>query len=114
MGCGQREIAELAARMAELERKVADLTRERVGIATGALPSGMLRREEAAKFLGLQVTTLHRWANRRVGPAFTVWRNKAYYQRATLEQWAADNMRCKPGGGRRAPGGGDAPLLAGL
>jgi hypothetical protein len=114
MAVAEHEEAGLCARVARLERQVADLVSERVAIATGALPSGMVRREEAAKFLGLKKNTLHRWAHRREGPPFTVWRNKAYYQREALEAWAAEHMRTATGGGRRPPAAADAPLLAGL
>jgi hypothetical protein len=109
------EDAGLRERVARLERQMASLVSERVSIAMGALPSGTILRRDAAEFLGLKTATLHRWAHLRIGPPFTVWRNKARYQREELEQWAADNMRKTKGGGRRpAEGKADAPLLAGL
>ena len=105
---------ELAARVAKLERQVAALLTPGAAIAGGALPNGMLRRADAARALGLKPTTLNRWAVQRIGPAFVLWRNKAYYQREELDRWMQENVRAVCRGAHDASAAADAPLLAGL
>ena len=51
------------------------------------LPGGLLRREDAARFLGLSAHTLACWAHFKFGPPYFRCRRRAYYRLTDLQTW---------------------------
>ena len=52
-----------------------------------------LTRAEAAKYLGVSVPTLARWASNGLGPAYYVLGNKARYRSADLDSYVESCRR---------------------
>ena len=57
------------------------------------MESEMLKREAAARFLGLAVQTLDNWRSAGRGPKFVKLGARVVYQRSELESYLAANRR---------------------
>ncbi len=53
------------------------------------LPSGLVSRREAARYLGRGSNTLARWATHGVGPPFVLVQRRAFYRLTDLQAFTA-------------------------
>lgn len=53
--------------------------------------ANLLRREDAAKYLGKSLAWIRLQASRKDGPAYTIVDNRAYYKREDLDAWAHEH-----------------------
>ena len=72
--------------MPESVVQVVDLERPRITI----LPDGRMRRDDAAKYLGLKSTTLAAWHLQKKGPASVRVGGKRYYFRSELDRFISE------------------------
>jgi hypothetical protein len=95
---------ELAAIGATVAAMSAELRRVRDAGRVDVLDDGTVTRAEAAKMLGMTASALKSMATRREGPAFKIFRGKAFYREADLRAWRAQQIRR---GARDRPRGAD-------
>ena len=52
--------------------------------------------EQTADYLGVKVSTLHKWRHQRTGPPAVKIGSRLRYDQATLDQWIEDQVGGEP------------------